>query len=180
MPTTARARRPRAWPSWATGSGRRAWSARGWRATGTASSSAPSRRPTRSAAGWCSTPRHAGTGAAPTRWPACTSCAAASARRRPGANRRTPPPQPPDTPLTEPAPQLPAGAIALAERLRAAGHEPPSTVDLGDAATHLPALREAGVAARVGRDRHAHVDALAEVRCRVVAIVEAEGAVTLA
>jgi len=90
------------------------------------------------------------------------------------------PPQPPDTPLTEPAPQLPAGAIALAERLRAAGHEPPSTADLGDAATHLPALREAGVAARVGRDRHAHVDALAEVRRRVVAIVEAEGAVTLA
>ncbi|HSD80623.1 MAG TPA: SelB C-terminal domain-containing protein, partial [Solirubrobacteraceae bacterium] len=75
---------------------------------------------------------------------------------------------------------LPPAALALAERLRAAGHEPPAAAELGDAAEHLPALRDAGVAVRIGRDRHAHADALAAVRARVVAIIEAEGAITLA
>ena len=71
-------------------------------------------------------------------------------------------------------------AHALAQRLLDAGHEPPAVAELGDGAAELPALRAAGVAVRVGRDRYAHRDALAAVAARVTAIVEAEGAITLA
>jgi selenocysteine-specific elongation factor len=77
-------------------------------------------------------------------------------------------------------PELSATALALEERLRAAGHEPPSEADLGDAVADIPALRDAGRAVRVGRNMYAHPDAIAEVRDRVVAIVESEGAITLA
>ncbi len=85
----------------------------------------------------------------------------------------------PATPAPEPAPLEPA-ALALVERLRAAGPEPPSTAELGEAARELPALRQAGLTVRIGRDLHAHPESLAAVRDRVRAIVEAEGAVTLA
>jgi selenocysteine-specific elongation factor len=78
------------------------------------------------------------------------------------------------------APVLSPAALALAERLRAAGHEPPSQAELGNAAAELPALRAAGLAVRVGRDLHAHPDALAAVADRVIAIVRAEGAISLA
>ena len=71
-------------------------------------------------------------------------------------------------------------ARALEERLRAAGHEPPSEAELGDDAAHLPALRAAGRAVRVGRDLHAHPEALARVEATVRAIVEEEGSITLA
>jgi selenocysteine-specific elongation factor len=77
------------------------------------------------------------------------------------------------------APVLGAEALALAQRLLEAGHEPPALAELGGAA-ELPALRAAGVAVRVGRDRYAHRDALAAVAVRVAAIVDAEGAITLA
>jgi selenocysteine-specific elongation factor len=77
-------------------------------------------------------------------------------------------------------PPLDADAAALAERLRAAGHEPPSRAQLGDDARHLEALRAAGLAVRVGRDMYAHVDAIGEVRERVSDIIRAEGAITLA
>jgi selenocysteine-specific elongation factor len=82
----------------------------------------------------------------------------------------------------EPAapPPLSQAALALEARLRAAGHEPPSEAELGPAAAELPALREAGRAVRIGRSLYAHPDAIAAVRDRVVAIVRAEGAVTLA
>jgi selenocysteine-specific elongation factor len=80
---------------------------------------------------------------------------------------------------TGPAP-LSKAALALEARLRAAGHEPPSEAELGTAAAELPALREAGRAVRIGRSLYAHPEAIATVRDRVVAIVEAEGAVTLA
>jgi len=75
---------------------------------------------------------------------------------------------------------LPDSALALEARLRAAGHEPPSESDLGDAAADIPALRDAGRAVRVGRAMYAHPDAISDVRRRVVAIVESEGAITLA
>jgi selenocysteine-specific elongation factor len=78
------------------------------------------------------------------------------------------------------APVLGPAALALARRLREAGHEPPSVTELGSAAADLPALRAAGLAVRVGRDLYAHPEALDAVRDRVVAIVEAEGAITLA
>lgn len=78
-----------------------------------------------------------------------------------------------EAPLTE-------AALAVEQRLRAAGHEPPTDAELGDAAAHLPALRAAGRAARVGRNLWIHPDALADVRDRVVAIIEQEGEITLA
>ncbi len=94
-----------------------------------------------------------------------------------------PPPRPDpesgDSPLIR-GQVLPAGALELEERLRAAGHEPPSGAELGELAEHLPALRAAGRAVRVGRDLHAHPEAVAAVRARVEALVAAEGHVTLA
>ncbi len=83
-------------------------------------------------------------------------------------------------PAAAPGPQLEPDAIELAERLLAAGHEPPSRSDLGAAAAHLPKLIQAGVAVRIGRDLYAHRDAVASVAERVGAIIADEGAVTLA
>jgi selenocysteine-specific elongation factor len=83
-------------------------------------------------------------------------------------------------PVTADGPVLSESALALEARLRAAGHEPPGEAELGDAAADIPALRDAGRAVRVGRAMYAHPDAIAAVRERVVAIVEAEGQVTLA
>ena len=76
--------------------------------------------------------------------------------------------------------QLTPASLALEERLRAAGHEPPTEAELGDDAAHLPALREAGRAVRLGRSLWAHPEAIDAVRHRVIDLVEDEGAVTLA
>ncbi|MGA9859910.1 MAG: SelB C-terminal domain-containing protein, partial [Solirubrobacteraceae bacterium] len=75
---------------------------------------------------------------------------------------------------------LEPAAVALAQRLRAAGHEPPSEAELGDDASHLAALRAAGQAVRIGRSMHAHPEAIAEVRELVERVVIAEGRITLA
>jgi selenocysteine-specific elongation factor len=75
---------------------------------------------------------------------------------------------------------LSCAAVALEERLRAAGHTPLSVAQLGDDAAELPALVAAGRAVRVGRDMHAHPDALAAVRERAIAVLQAEGELTLA
>jgi selenocysteine-specific elongation factor len=83
----------------------------------------------------------------------------------------------PEPPAPEPAP-LPASALALEERLRAAGHEPPSEGELDPA--DLRALRDVGRAVRVGRAMYAHPDAVASVRARVEAVIAAEGSITLA
>jgi selenocysteine-specific elongation factor len=88
--------------------------------------------------------------------------------------------QPPAAPEPAGPPPLSEAALGLEARLRAAGHEPPSEAELGPAAAELPALRATGRAVRVGRSLYAHPDAIAEVRDRVVSIVEAEGDVTLA
>ncbi len=71
-------------------------------------------------------------------------------------------------------------ALVVEERLRSAGLAPPLDAELGDGAAHLPALRDAGRAVRLGRSMHAHVDAIAAVRAAVEAIVAREGEVTLA
>lgn len=89
-------------------------------------------------------------------------------------------PEPPPAAAPAAPPPLTPAALALEQRLRDAGHEPPSEAELGDAAAELAALRDAGRAVRVGRSMYAHPDAIAAVRDRVVAIVQAEGAVTLA
>jgi selenocysteine-specific elongation factor len=95
-------------------------------------------------------------------------------------------PEPEPTPEAAPAPEpaapepvpLPASALALEQRLRAAGHEPPSESELDPA--DLRALRDAGRAVRVGRAMYAHPDAVAAVRARVEAVIAAEGSITLA
>ena len=81
--------------------------------------------------------------------------------------------------VTPPTPLGP-DAVALAARLLAAGHEPPSRAQLGDDAAYLPVLRDAGIAVRIGRDMYAHADSVAEVRERVSAIIRSEGTITLA
>jgi selenocysteine-specific elongation factor len=91
-------------------------------------------------------------------------------------------PEPPPAPATPPPPAAPPAladsALALEERLRAAGHEPPNAADLD--AADLDALRAAGRAVRVGRSMYAHPDALAAVRATVEAVIDADGAITLA
>jgi selenocysteine-specific elongation factor len=89
-------------------------------------------------------------------------------------------PADPATAAARSAPALEPEAIELAERLLAAGHEPPSRSELGADAAHLPKLTQAGVAVRIGRDLYAHRDAVAAVADRVGAIIADEGAVTLA
>jgi len=99
-----------------------------------------------------------------------------------GAGRRADVPAVDRSAPREPAapPPLSAPARALEERLRAAGHEPPSDRELGDDAAHLDELRAAGRAVRVGRDLHAHPEELAAVEARVRALIAAEGSVALA
>jgi selenocysteine-specific elongation factor len=76
---------------------------------------------------------------------------------------------------------VPLGDAAqrVAQRLLAAGHEPPSAVELGDDAVELPALRAAGLAQRVGRDCYAHPEAIAAVHARLEALSERDGSITL-
>ena len=99
-------------------------------------------------------------------------------RGRPSA----PPPPAPSAPshrhTPPPMARLTAAATELEARLRAAGHEPPADDSLD--ASALNALRDAGRAVRVGRSMYAHPDALAAVRRRVEAIIDAEGAITMA
>ena len=97
-----------------------------------------------------------------------------------------PPPAAPEHEAAAPAaaaaaaPVLEPGAVELAERLLAAGHEPLARSELGADAAQLPALIQAGLAVRIGRDLYAHRDAVAAVADRVRAIIAGEGAVTLA
>jgi selenocysteine-specific elongation factor len=84
-----------------------------------------------------------------------------------------------DTPAIA-KPTLDAAALALEERLRAAGHEPLSEAELGDEARHLAALRDRGRIVRIGRGMYAHPEAIARVRTVVERIATDEGSVTLA
>ena len=74
---------------------------------------------------------------------------------------------------------LPSSALALEERLREAGTEPPidSELDAGD----LAALRDSGRAVRVSKALHYHADALDEIRARLIELAKRNaGVVTLA
>jgi selenocysteine-specific elongation factor len=100
-------------------------------------------------------------------------------------SRGEPPEDDASAPATEPdeaPPQrapLPASALALERRLRAAGVEPPLDSELDTA--DLTALRAAGRAVRVSKAMHYHPDVLSEIRGRVVALAARHGgAVTLA
>jgi selenocysteine-specific elongation factor len=84
-------------------------------------------------------------------------------------------------PAESPAPRivLSADQIALEQRLRAAGIEPPPDSELDP--DDLAALRAAGRAVRVSKNLHYHPDAIAEVRARVIALAErSDGSITLA
>jgi selenocysteine-specific elongation factor len=89
-------------------------------------------------------------------------------------------PEPAPAPVAAPVAPAPLAdsALALEERLRAAGHEPPAESELDPA--DLRALRDAGRAVRVGRNMYAHPAAIAQVRARVEDIIAAEGSITLA
>jgi selenocysteine-specific elongation factor len=102
--------------------------------------------------------------------------AAAGGRPEPAAAPRRPAPHR----LAPTAPPLDGAALALEERLRAAGHEPPSEAELGDDARQLNLLIAAGRAVRVGRSMYAHPEAIVGVRARVEEIIRAEGKITLA
>jgi selenocysteine-specific elongation factor len=77
-----------------------------------------------------------------------------------------------------PPARLSASAMALEQRLKDAGFEPP--VDSELAGEDLAALRAAGRAVRVSRTLHYHPEVLAEVHQRVVRLAGEGGAVTLA
>jgi selenocysteine-specific elongation factor len=91
------------------------------------------------------------------------------------------PPAAADDPNHDDEPEvLSEAAVALAERLREAGHHLEPVSALGSAAGELAALRSAGIAVRVGRDMYAHRSAVEDVGRRVVGVIEAEGSITLA
>jgi selenocysteine-specific elongation factor len=95
-----------------------------------------------------------------------------------GRTPEDPAPSPTDAPSPEPL-RLTASALALEQRLREAGFEPPleSELDAADLAT----LRTAGRAIRVSKTLHIHADALDAVRERVIEIARQNGgAITLA
>jgi selenocysteine-specific elongation factor len=73
--------------------------------------------------------------------------------------------------------ELSPSALALEQRLKDAGFEPPldAELDPGD----LAALRSAGRAVRVSKSLHYHPDVLAEIRRRIVEIARDDG-ITLA
>src|SRR4051794_3001505 len=89
-------------------------------------------------------------------------------RGEPDPAPAAPPPEPAAR-RPEPPPLSPA-ALALEERLLAAGYEPPADEDLD--AQDLAALRAHGRITRLGRGMHLHRDALADVAARVTALIE--------
>ena len=92
-----------------------------------------------------------------------------------------PPPAaaPADAPTSDAPPPLSASALALEQRLRAAGVEPPLDAELDP--DDLGALRAAGRAVRVSRTLHYHPEVLADVQRRVIELARQRGGgVTLA
>ncbi len=92
-----------------------------------------------------------------------------------------------EVPERAPEPKCPAApaplsreALALEQRLREAGTEPPSERELGELGAHLAELRAAGRAVRVGRSMYAHPETIERLAARVAEMVQEQGAVTLA
>ncbi len=93
----------------------------------------------------------------------------------------SPAPAPPSDPALSaaPPPPLDASALALEQRLREAGVEPPLDAELDP--DDLSALRAAGRAVRVSRTLHYHPDVLADVQRQVIELAaQRGGGVTLA
>jgi selenocysteine-specific elongation factor len=96
------------------------------------------------------------------------------------ANRAEPSARPlAPVPAQPQKPELDDAALALEERLRAAGAEPPSEGELADQRAGLWTLQAVGRVVRVGR-MYAHVDAVTRVREVVERTIHQEGSVTLA
>ena len=76
-------------------------------------------------------------------------------------------------------PPLTDAALAVEQRLRAAGAAPPLDSELA-AADELAVLRAHGRAVRLGPAMHVHPEALEQVRRRLVAAIERDGSLTLA
>jgi selenocysteine-specific elongation factor len=90
-----------------------------------------------------------------------------------------------DQPSVRSSPERPAharlssSALAVEQRLRQAGAQPPLDSELD--AADLAALREHGRAIRVSKNLHYHPDTLAEIRDRVVTLADRSGgSITLA
>ncbi|HET9104575.1 MAG TPA: selenocysteine-specific translation elongation factor [Solirubrobacteraceae bacterium] len=96
--------------------------------------------------------------------PAAARAGRASAVAAPGT--------PSDGRAPEPPP-LPPSALALEQRLHAAGFAPPIDAELDPA--DLAALRAAGRTVRIGRNLHFHTDRLAELRAIVIATADRHG-----
>jgi selenocysteine-specific elongation factor len=94
----------------------------------------------------------------------------------------TPPTRPVSTASRSSPPATVSGArlVALERRLRDAGQRPLTPAQLETDGQTLNALRAAGLAVRVRGELHAHPQAVADARDRVVALIERDGAVTLA
>jgi len=100
------------------------------------------------------------------------------ARLERGEPEPVPEPVAPPAPApAAPAPLTPA-ALAVEERLRAAGYEPPPDADLPP--DELAALRAHDRITRLGRGMHIHRDALDDVAGRVTTLIERDGPLTLA
>jgi selenocysteine-specific elongation factor len=95
-----------------------------------------------------------------------------------GEEPAAPPREPAPARRSEPPPALTESALAVEARLRSAGAEPPLDSELP--AADLAALRTHGRAVRLGRTMHVHPEPLADVTERLVAVIEREGAITLA
>jgi selenocysteine-specific elongation factor len=122
---------------------------------------------------WVSPPGTAGGGRVVAAYPK-----GAEPRRpsRPAAESAAPA-APDAAPARPPGPALDADALALEERLRAAGNEPPLSSELDQRS--LAALRDAGRVVRVGPTLHFHAGALAEIERTVRSVIETEGQITL-
>jgi selenocysteine-specific elongation factor len=82
---------------------------------------------------------------------------------------------------TNSRPPVPAAELeAVEERLRAAGQRPLTPAQLEARPAVLRALRDAGTAVRVRGELYAHAEAVEEAQRRVIALIERDGAVTLA
>jgi selenocysteine-specific elongation factor len=95
------------------------------------------------------------------------------------AEPEAPAPAPAPAPAAPAPSPLTAAALAVEDELRAAGAEPPLDADL-EAPGELAALREAGRIVRLGPAMHIHAEPLAAIRGRLVALLEAEGELSLA
>jgi selenocysteine-specific elongation factor len=97
----------------------------------------------------------------------------------PGPDRRSPAGDPGPGPGSHPPTPPPELLERLEARLREAGLALVGEAQLAQDAAALPALRAAGRAVRISGPLYAHADVAAGARARIVALIEANGSVSL-